>query len=354
MGQVKTVHAGHGGAKVNGRWTDSGAVGSGRQEADVARTITTKMAKALGAKDITDNTSRTSNAIIYEQARRINANADGIHISNHLNSAGSTATGVEVLYGSVAQKALAEQISASIARDLGIPNRGAKDGSWLGIASMTGAGKKVLLIEWCFINNQSDVNKLMANMDKAISNVSKILGGQAVTPSQPSQPSKPSTDGISDTRNFPKGSKVKVRNSASAYYTGQPIASFVKGQTYKVKDSKVVNKSRSKYAFLLEGINSWVLAQDLDAVAGQQAAAQSPNTNYPENGSAKMRCAMTVRTAPRRSASATGTLPAGYVIRYNHVFIEDNHVWVRYQANSGTRYVAVKRVSDGYRFADCY
>lgn len=76
--------------------------------------------------------------------------------------------------------------------------------------------------------------------------------------------SKPSES--KDARQFANGTKVKVRSKATHYQTGQPIASFVKGQTYKVKQRKSVTQSNSKYAYLLDGINSWVLVQDLDEV----------------------------------------------------------------------------------------
>lgn len=253
---VGSVHAGHGGAKVNGRWTDSGAVGSGYQEANVARTITDKMNKIMKVRNVTDNTSRTSNDIIRGQAKGINASPNGYQISNHLNAFNGKATGVEVLYGSDSEKPMAAKLSAAIAKILGLPDRGAKDGKWLGIATMTGAGKKALLIEWGFIDNAGDMKKLMANMDKAIAEVCNILGYKASTPTQPSTPSN-------GTQSHKKGDTVTVLKTATHYQTGQPIAAWVKGQKFRVKDIKVVKQSRSKKAYLLEGINSWLLEQDL-------------------------------------------------------------------------------------------
>lgn len=194
MVNVVTVHAGHGGAKSGNSWTDPGAVGSGYLEANVARTIAAKMASIIGAKDITDNTSTNSNAIINTQAARINANADGYHISNHLNAFNGSATGVEVLYGSASEKPLAAKLSAAIAKELGIMDRGAKDGSWLGIARLTGSGKKVLLIEWGFIDNSSDMKKLMSKMDSAVAVACKVLGYGSGTAPAPAQELEPSPD----------------------------------------------------------------------------------------------------------------------------------------------------------------
>jgi len=59
------------------------------------------------------------------------------------------------------------------------------------------------------------------------------------------------------------GTKVTVRSAATHYQTGQPIASWVKGSTYAIKQVKAVNQSASKRAYLLDGINSWVLEQDV-------------------------------------------------------------------------------------------
>lgn len=59
------------------------------------------------------------------------------------------------------------------------------------------------------------------------------------------------------------GDTVTVQSFATHYQTGQKIASFVKGKNYKIKQVKNVNQSKSKRAYLLESINSWVLEQDV-------------------------------------------------------------------------------------------
>lgn len=326
--------AGHGGKKTNGNWRDGGAHGNGYNEADVTRTINKKIIALTGAKDTTDNLGTSVNDNLNRIAQNINKAPDGYHLSNHLNAFNGKATGVEVLYGNVNQKAIAAKLSKAIANALGIVDRGAKDGSWLAIARGTGAGKKVLLIEWCFIDNKSDMQKLMANMDKAISAMLSVFGYSktvqapttAVKPatSTLAKNPKPLTDGkVGDTvkvydalyadstgagRSTAKrgatgvikrivgnnkkylvenwgwahandiqlvkrattgyaakkvGDTVTVLNTATHYQTGQKIASFVKGSKYKVKQVKSVNQSKSKRAYLLDKINSWVLEQDV-------------------------------------------------------------------------------------------
>lgn len=321
---INSVHAGHGGRKNGSSWTDPGAVGCGYKEADVARTITAMMVKKAGLKNVTDNAGTTANAIVNNVANNINKCADGWHISNHLNAFNGSATGVEVLYGSSASKATAAKLSAAIAKALGLVDRGAKDGTWLGIARNSGAGKKVLLIEWGFIDNKKDMQALMAKMEKAVDAALAVFGYATNSSNNNSTANKPSTS----TTSFKVGDKVKIvdalykdstgvgRSTASRgktgtikrvvsgnkpylidslgwahkndiqlvttsnathkvgdtvtvqahatnYQTGQKIPSWVKGQKYKIKQVKSVNQSKSKKAYLLDGVNSWFLEQDV-------------------------------------------------------------------------------------------
>lgn len=165
---IISTGAGHGGLKTGGNWRDSGAVGSGYQEADVARTINAKIIAKTGVLDTTDNAGTSQNDNLAKIAAKINAGPDGWALSNHLNSYNGKASGIEVLYGSPSSADMANKVSAAIAGVLELPNRGAKDGSWLSIARNSYPGKKVLLIEWGFIDNPNDMKKLMANMDKSI------------------------------------------------------------------------------------------------------------------------------------------------------------------------------------------
>lgn len=73
------------------------------------------------------------------------------------------------------------------------------------------------------------------------------------------------------TGNIGVGSIVTVAAHATHYQTGQPIADFVKGRQYKVIQIKDVNQSNSKKAYLLDGIMSWVLEQDIVEAGGQAA-----------------------------------------------------------------------------------
>lgn len=169
---LKTVHAGHGGA-------DPGAVGNGYKESEVCQTITQKMCKISGAYDASDKTSTSVSQNLGNIVRNVNSanpSPTDWHISNHLNAASPSATGVEVWYyaGDSTAKQKAEEVSATIANALKIPNRGAKPTSdFYVVMNTTG---RMLLIEWCFITNASDMQRLMNNMDSAVSAVMKLFG----------------------------------------------------------------------------------------------------------------------------------------------------------------------------------
>lgn len=260
---ISSTHAGHGGA---GKWTDPGAVGNGLQEATVARTINSKIVKATGVRDVTDNKGTNSNAILANTVSGINASPAGWQISNHLNAfSDPKANGVEVLYGSLADKPMAEKVSKAISDATGLFNRGAKDGTWLYIARNSGANKKVLLIEWGFITNKSDMDKLQKNMDKGITAMLKCLGHNVtVTPTPTPNPTPAKQEIINRTKTDSRvGKVVSVATTATSYATGQKInQSVTKGKKYKVIE-KGVRKSDKKNAYLLDGIVSWVLEQDI-------------------------------------------------------------------------------------------
>ncbi|PAD39831.1 N-acetylmuramoyl-L-alanine amidase [Terribacillus sp. 7520-G] len=75
--------------------------------------------------------------------------------------------------------------------------------------------------------------------------------------------SSTSSKGSSSTANIKVGSTVTLQDHASKYQTGEKIPSSVKGKKYTVMQIKNVNQSRSKKAYLLKEIMSWVLEQDV-------------------------------------------------------------------------------------------
>jgi N-acetylmuramoyl-L-alanine amidase CwlA len=67
----------------------------------------------------------------------------------------------------------------------------------------------------------------------------------------------------STTTNIKVGSTVTLQSHASKYQTGQSIPASVKNKKYTVMQIKNVSQSKSKKAYLLKEIMSWVLEQDV-------------------------------------------------------------------------------------------
>lgn len=221
---LTTSHAGHGGI-------DPGAIGNGYREADLARTINQKMVAKTGAIDTTDNSAVSVNDNLRKIVNSINihSNGESWNISNHMNSASPLATGVEVYYsqGDLAGKAKAEQVSATISTILGIPNRGAKTADLYVIRNTKG---HTLLIEWAFISNPNDIQKLLNNLETVTSEVAKCFTGGNVAPKPPVTPPTNVARSYNETgtmiateRNWVKDTPTKNAPIVEYQSTGQAI-----------------------------------------------------------------------------------------------------------------------------------
>jgi hypothetical protein len=191
---IKSNGGGHGGRRTGTNWMDPGAVGNGRREADVVRTITQKMQAIANVRDTTDNNATTVNQNLQNQVTLMNAAGSGVAITSHLNAFNGQATGVEVFYwaGNEQMRILAVAVSKAIADALGIVNRGAKPTTTFFVHRNTNMGVNVLLIEWCFIDNKNDMDRLDRHMDAAIHSVMNVLGykSSSNTNTNTNEPSK--------------------------------------------------------------------------------------------------------------------------------------------------------------------
>ena len=180
MTAYKSTGAGHGGKKNGSNYTDPGALSKDRKktEAAIVRTITNKMQAIKKVADSTDNAGTSVNGILYNQVVKMNNAGAGWAITNHLNAFNNKATGVEVWYwaGNTQARDMAAKLSKTIANTLGIVDRGAKATTALYVHRNTNAGVNVLLIEWAFIDNPSDLSKLESKMDAAVTNAMEVLG----------------------------------------------------------------------------------------------------------------------------------------------------------------------------------
>ncbi|MFK4568192.1 C47 family peptidase [Enterococcus sp. UD-01] len=63
------------------------------------------------------------------------------------------------------------------------------------------------------------------------------------------------------------GTVVTLQSFASHYQTGESIPTNLRNKEYSIKDVKEVKQSKSKLAYYLEGLNKWVLEQDVKSYA---------------------------------------------------------------------------------------
>lgn len=303
-----------------------GASGCGLKEHEVAQKIHDKFRAVTKAVDATDNVGRTANDNLYNIVKKMNAVGKSFHVSHHLNAFNGTANGFEVWYyaGNAQAKKLAEEICTAVCKVTGWVNRGAKATTSLYvIRASTGSA---ILIEWGFVDSQKDMDIMAKKMDAAVNAALAVFGYSANSSSNNNtSTSKPAastsfkvgdkvkiTDALykdstgagrstasrgktgtikrvvsgnkpylidslgwahkndiqlvtSSTTTATKkvGDTVTVQSHATQYQTGQNIPSWVKGKKYKIKQIKSVNQSKSKKAYLLDGINSWFLEQDI-------------------------------------------------------------------------------------------
>lgn len=266
---IKDTHAGHGGLDN----FDPGAVNGTKQESKIARNINHLILTKTGAVDTTDNLATTvpqNLANIVNSTNRV-ASLNDWSISNHLNAASPSATGVEVFYfgADPVAKAKAEQVSAAIASALGLVNRGAKDGSGLYVIRNTAS--RMLLIEWGFISNDNDVKAIETKAEQAVNAMLNCFGYDLTN--KPSAPA-PTPNPVQPTSSrYPVGSIIVPKNNPNgmSYYvaavgslgyviaTGQRWEDSSKFSTdrTKVRVGSVVQLKDSKFSYCVLNVRNY-------------------------------------------------------------------------------------------------
>lgn len=315
MVKITTTHGGHYGKNM----MDPGAVGNGYKEAVLVQEINKTFISATGAKDASDFSATNVNQNLANIVSNMDryAGSNDWNISHHFNAFNGKATGVEVWYyaGDNQAKIVATNLSKAIASALGITNRGAKATTDLYV--IRNSKGHTLLIEWCFIDNAADMKAWNANKTKAINAALQVLGYKEGGTSTPSTPNTSNSNKItgskykvvkgdtlysiskrsgvsvanlkswnglksdlikpgqtlkltkpSTSKQVKVGSTIKFHSYATHYQTGQKIPDWVKKKSYKVLEIEKLPKkqSRSNYRYLLDGIMSWVLGQDIYGV----------------------------------------------------------------------------------------
>ena len=231
----------------------SGCVGNGLEEHEQAvRVVNTvaKYIKQLGCTCSTFHDTKTTNqsANLNAIVKAHNATNRQVDISVHFNSASVSATGTEVLYISDSMQDEAAELSAVIAKSLGLKNRGAKKRT--NLRFLKGTEKPALLIEICFLSNTNDVKAYKANFDKLCKSIATCLTGKAF----PKPESKPATSLNQGT------TKVKVTSAHIGTFTNRKAINIYDG-TGKAKRklySGIWKVYEAKNGMLRVGNDEWV------------------------------------------------------------------------------------------------
>jgi N-acetylmuramoyl-L-alanine amidase len=179
------VDAGHGMSNATPGVYDPGAVvvfqGETFAEADVTLRYALSLKFLISEKNIPTFMSRTSSADDAPLAARASRaeEAECTHfISLHLNAAGPTARGVEVLYRRNADKALAAKACKLIAQSSGLKERGAKKRLDLAVLKFSNGPR--LLIELGFLTNKHDRELLLSGRPMRVSICKAIMEALAI------------------------------------------------------------------------------------------------------------------------------------------------------------------------------
>lgn len=181
-----------------------------------------KVMKTRGYK-VADTTSdaRNKSAVLIEQVQKVNEAAeDGNHLalSWHLNASGGT--GTEVLCYSSSTQALAAKTSAAVAKTLGVRDRGSKLRPELYF--LKNSRPHALIIEVCFIDNPSDMEKLEAKRQLVAEAVADVLVGR------PSGSKDSSTKPTASSTAAAASSTKPTSSTGQTAYSGGSLVDYLK------------------------------------------------------------------------------------------------------------------------------
>lgn len=145
------------------------------------------------------------------------------------------------------------------------------------------------------------------------------------------------------------GKTVTIAQHATHYSPSSnhlAIPAWLKGKSYPVLQKRSIKYSRSSYEYLLGGIMSWVLSQD---IVGGETISNSSEWRK-ENGHFRLNTAIKLRTGASTSAKEIATVSAGSVVKYDAYKIDANgYVWIRQRRGNGYGYMATGTSRNGKR-----
>jgi len=186
------IAAGHGGG-------DPGSLGNNTTEAaeviklvdDTVQLLSGRYGAEIEIIQI-DNKMNLQDEVAIINKLTTDPNKD-IAIEIHMNNnTGSPGTGIETYFG---KRSLAENLQKTLIEELGMIDRGVKEGNWLYFNNSTHPGSA--LIEIGFLNNVTDLVKVRESGAHALAMaIVNAVGVKLPTPNQPEPPKEPNTGKI--------------------------------------------------------------------------------------------------------------------------------------------------------------
>lgn len=187
--KINDTHGGHHGKGTLPKVSDVGARGNGYIEADLAQRVNNAVIKYSGAKNTSDYLATNVNDNLANIVKNMNKYPGDYHLSIHFNAFNGTASGVEVWYwaGDEDSKKKATEMSAELSKLTGLPNRGAK--ATTSFYVLRNSNGRTLLVEIGFIDNKSDMEKVVPKIDAIGKKIAEVMGHKVVVPTPaPSAP----------------------------------------------------------------------------------------------------------------------------------------------------------------------
>lgn len=258
--KILVLDAGHG-LNTAGKQTMNGSRGIVK-EWTMNDSVVRKITSILSAYNVTiyrtDDTSGKTDVSLSERVKRCNNYKPDLFVSIHHNAGGGTGTEVYWhTYGTAEDKKVAGIVAPKLASKTGMRNRGVKQAQF----AVLGCNATAILVEGGFMDTKADYEIITSDKgqqqyaEAVAESIIEYLGLKKIAASQPS----------TGTSSYKVGDKVKVKNTATHYATGQAMASFVKGSTYEV--TKVDGNK-----LLLSDIASWVWDYDVEKVGSAPVA----------------------------------------------------------------------------------
>ena len=257
---------------------------------------------------------------LADRARKANAQKLDLFVSLHLNAYQRVSydMGVETyIYngsynGKEENRRYAQAVQTALVQEVGWKDRKVKEANYYVLRETVAPA---ILVELGFCDSEADMNKW--NTEKIARALFKGITGSVYSAPAPTSSSSQSVSNS----NFKVGDSVVVSKNATNYATGQSIASWVKGNTYKVQE---VKSDRC----LLAGIVSWVYNKDLSLV-GASAPSKAPSfSSYIVIIDTDV---LNVRKGPGTGYAIAATVKSGQA----YTIVEESNGWGKLKSGVG-------------------